>query len=98
MKQLIGDPKTSYAKKDPSLVKKIVEDILSESVEARVNRLNLNFFDEVSILKNSQNLISNEIEAENVEIIIYQEEEKEKFDPKSKAKFSRPYKPAVYLE
>jgi len=98
MKQLIKDPETSFAKKDPSLVKKIVEDILSESVEARVNRLNLNSFDEVSIIKNSQNLISNEIEAENVKIIIYHEEEKEKFDPKSKAKFSRPYKPALYLE
>ena len=79
MKQLIEDPETSYAKKDPSLVKKIVEDILSESVEARANRLNLNSFDEVSIIKNSQNLISNEIEAENVKIIIYHEEEKEKF-------------------
>jgi leucyl-tRNA synthetase len=97
MKQLIKDPETSYAKKDPSLVKKIVEDILSESAEARVNRLNLNSFDEVSILKNSHDLIINEIEVENVKIIISREEQ-EKFDPKSKAKFSRPYKPAIYLE
>jgi leucyl-tRNA synthetase len=98
MKKLIEDPETSYAKKDPSFVKKIVEDILSESVESRINRLNLNSFDEISIIKDSQNLISKEIEVENVQIVIYSEEEKEKFDPKSKSKFSRPYKPAIYLE
>ncbi|HSF00080.1 MAG TPA: leucine--tRNA ligase, partial [Nitrososphaeraceae archaeon] len=71
MKKLIEDPETSYAKKDPSFVKKIVEDILSESVESRINRLNLNSFDEISIIKDSQNLISKEIEVENVQIVIY---------------------------
>ena len=98
MKKLIEDPETSYAKKDPSFVKKIAEDILSESVESRINRINLNSFDEISIIKDSQNLITNEIGLENVQIVIYPEEEKVKFDPKSKSKFSRPYKPAIYLE
>src|SRR5215203_1517806 len=98
MKKLIQDPETSYAKKDPSFVKKTVEDILSESVESRSNRLNLNSLDEISIIKDSENLISNEIEFENIRIIVYSEEEKEKFDPKSKSRFSRPYKPAIYLE
>jgi leucyl-tRNA synthetase len=98
MKKLIEDPETSYAKKDPSFVKKIVEDILSETVESRINRFNLNSFDETSIIKDSQNLISNEIEVKNVQITIYSEEEKEKYDPKLKSKFSRPYKPAIYLE
>jgi leucyl-tRNA synthetase len=98
MKKLIQDPETSYAKKDPSFVKKTVEDILSESVESRNNRLNWNSLDEISIIKDSENLISNEIEFENIRIIVYSEEEKEKFDPKSKSRFSRPYKPAIYLE
>ena len=98
MKKLIEDPETSYAKKDPSFVKKIVEDILSESVESRINRLNLNSFDEISIIKDSQTLIANEIEVKNVQIIIYSEEEKEKYDPKLKSKFARPFKPAIYLE
>lgn len=98
MKKLIQDPETSYAKKDPSFVKKTVEDILSESVEARNNRLNLNSLDEISIIKDSEKLISNEIEFENIRINVYSEEEKDKFDPKSKSRFSRPYKPAIYLE
>src|ERR671911_2685118 len=98
MKKLIQDPETSYAKKDPSFVKKTVEDILSESVESRNNRLNWNSLDEISIIKDSENLISNEIELENIRIIVYSEEDKEKFDPKSKSRFSRPYKPAIYLE
>jgi len=98
MKKLIQDPETSYAKKDPSFVKKTVEDILSESVESRNNRLNWTSLDEISIIKDSENLISNEIEFENIRIIVYSEEEKEKFDPKSKSRFSRPYKPAIYLE
>ena len=98
MKKLIQDPETSYAKEDPAFVKKTVEDILSESVESRSNRLNLNSLDEISIIKDSEKLISNEIEFENIRIIVYSEEEKEKFDPKSKSRFSRPYKPAIYLE
>lgn len=98
MKKLIQDPETSYAKTDPSFVKKTVEDILSESVESRNNRLNLNSLDEISIIKDSENLISNEIEFENIRINVYSEEEKDKFDPKSKSRFSRPYKPAIYLE
>ena len=98
MKELIQDPETSFAKKDPSFVKKTVEDILSESIESRNNRLKLNSFDEISIIKDSHNLISNEIESENIPIFIYSEEEKEKFDRKSKSRFSRPYKPAIYLE
>jgi leucyl-tRNA synthetase len=98
MKKLIQDPETSYAKTDPSFVKKTVEDILSESVESRNNRLNLNSLDEISIIKDSENLISNEIEFENIQINVYSEEEKDKFDPKSKSRFSRPYKPAIYLE
>ncbi len=98
MKKLIQDPETSYAKKDPSFVKKTVEDILSESVEARNNRVNLNSLDEISIIKDSEKLISNEIEFENIRINVYSEEEKDKFDPKSKSRFSRPYKPAIYLE
>jgi len=98
MKKLIQDPETSYAKTNPSFVKKTVEDILSESVESRNNRLNLNSLDEISIIKDSENLISNEIEFENIRINVYSEEEKDKFDPKSKSRFSRPYKPAIYLE
>jgi leucyl-tRNA synthetase len=98
MKKLIQDPETSYAKTDPSFVKKTVEDILSESVESRNNRLNLNSLDEISIIKDSENLISNELEFENIQINVYSEEEKDKFDPKSKSRFSRPYKPAIYLE
>ena len=58
------------------LLLKIIEDILSESVESRINRLNLNSFDEISIIKDSQNLISNEIEVENVQIVIYQKKKK----------------------
>jgi leucyl-tRNA synthetase len=98
MKKLIQEPESSYAKKDPSFVKKTIEDILSEPVESRSNRLNLNSLDEISIIKDSENLISKEIECENIQIIVYSEEEKEKYDPKSKSRFSRPYKPAIYLE
>jgi hypothetical protein len=56
MKKLIEDPETSYAKKDPSFVKKIVEDILSESVIKNWPD-KLNSFDEI-YNKRSQNLIS----------------------------------------
>jgi leucyl-tRNA synthetase len=96
MKQLIANPETSKAKTDPKMVQKMMEDILSTPLEARGRRLKLSEFDEIAAISDATSLLSSEIN--NAQIVVYSEEDQAKYDPKSKSKFARPFKPAVYME
>src|SRR5918912_3558611 len=108
MKQLVNNPETSVnSKSNPNLIRKMVEDILSDSVETRNRRLKLkDDFDEKFPLHDANRLLSLESGNPQAQVIIYCEEVTEdddtnlskKYDPKSKAKFARPFKPAIYIE
>ena len=100
IKKLIEDPNTNEAKKSPSLVKKIIEDILSESPESRSNLMNIHSFNESYVIEDCKKLLANEITTNNksVKIIVYSEDDQNIYDPKERSKFSRPFKPAIYLE
>jgi leucyl-tRNA synthetase len=98
MKQLIKDPETINAKNNSSMVRKMIEDILSDPIEARNRRLLLENFDERVPIEDARNLLSLESGTEDAEILVYSEDDNQsKYDPKSKAKFARPFKPAIYL-
>ena len=96
MKQLISNPETTKAKTDPKLVQKMMEDILSSPLEARNRRLELTEFNEVTAIQDAQSLLSDEIN--KAQIAVYSEEDSTKYDPKSRAKSARPFKPAIYIE
>jgi leucyl-tRNA synthetase len=96
MKQLIANPETAKAKNDPKMVQKMIEDILSAPLEARNRRLKLTGFNEVTTIQDAQSLLSDEIN--KAEIIVYSEEDPTKYDPKSRAKSARPFKPAIYIQ
>jgi leucyl-tRNA synthetase len=96
MKQLIVNPETAKAKTDPKLVQKMMEDILSAPLEARSRRLKLTEFDEITAIYDAQSLVSAEIN--KAQIVVYSEEDSIKYDPKSRAKSARPFKPAIYIE
>jgi leucyl-tRNA synthetase len=96
MKQLIANPETSKAKTDPKLVQKMMEDILSTPLEARNRRLKLADLDEISAIQDAATLLSAEVN--KAQIVVYSEEDAAKYDPKAKANFARPFKPAVYME
>jgi leucyl-tRNA synthetase len=110
MKQLVKDSDTaSKAKNDPVLIRKMIEDILSDPIEARNRRLKLAAdFDEIFPLNDAKGLLSLESGNPQALIIICSGEERQsgengdnsptKHDPKSKAKFARPFKPAIYIE
>ena len=98
MKQLIKDPETAKAKNDPKLIRNIVEDILSDPIEARNRRLKLTVFDEIFPLKDAKMLLSIESGNAQAEIILHSEDDAQKYDPKEKSKYSRPFKPAIYIE
>jgi leucyl-tRNA synthetase len=96
MKQLIANPETDKAKTDPKLVQKMMEDILSAPLEARNRRLKLAEFNEIAAIHDAQSLLSAEIN--KAQIVVYSEEDSTKYDPKSRAKSARPFKPAIYIE
>lgn len=96
MKQLIANPETSKAKTDPKMVQKMMEDILSTPVEARNRRLKLAEFDEIAAIKDAASLLSADVN--KAQILVFSEEDPAKYDPKSKSKSARPFKPAIYME
>jgi leucyl-tRNA synthetase len=96
MKQLIANPETANAKTDPKMVQKMVEDILSTPLEARTRRLKLAGFAEVVAIQDASLLLSAEMN--EAQIAVHSEEDQAKYDPKSKSKSARPFKPAVYME
>ncbi len=96
MKQLIANPETARVKTDPKLVQKMMEDILSSPLEARSRRLKMTAFAEDDVIRDGASLLSSE--TNKSEVVVFSEEDSAKYDPKAKAKFARPFKPAVYME
>jgi leucyl-tRNA synthetase len=96
MKQLLANSETAKAKTDPKMVQKMMEDILAAPLEARNRRLQLAGFNEAAAIQDAASLLSAEVN--KAQIVVYSEENAAKYDPKSKSKSARPFKPAVYME
>jgi leucyl-tRNA synthetase len=99
MRALGENSEISQARSDVKLVKKIMEDVLSIPAERRSLKLNIKNLDELMAIEDAASLISSELGDLNLEISVFSEDEEEakKNDPKSKARSSRPFKPAIYL-
>lgn len=99
MKQLVKDDQVKdLVKGNPDFVKKLIDDILSESVEIRERRMKIDSFDEKIPLVDGKSLLVSEIGQNGLEVNIYSEDDNDKYDPKQKSKFARPFKPAIYIE
>lgn len=99
MKEFVNDNEVKdLVKRTPDLVKKIIEDILSESVDVRERRMKIDSFDEKIPLEDGKSLLVSEVGNNQLELYIYSEDDNDKYDPKQKSKFARPYKPAIYIE
>ena len=96
IKSLIANKETEEIKKDPDFVKKILNDILSESIELRKGKMDIEQIDENQIISSElTSLVKNDY---NVELSVFSESDSEKYDPKNKAKTARPFKPAILIE
>ena len=96
IKSLIANKETEQIKKDPDFVKKTLNDILSEPVELRKGRMNIEQIDEKQIISSElSSLVKNDYD---VELSVFSESDSEKYDPKNKAKAARPFKPAILIE
>jgi leucyl-tRNA synthetase len=99
MKEFVNDNDVKdLVKRNPDLVKKMIDDILSESLEVRERRMNIDSFNELIPLQDSISLLISETGNDQLKVGIYSEDNNDKYDPKQKSKFARPYKPAIYIE
>ncbi|WP_458742798.1 leucine--tRNA ligase [Candidatus Nitrosocosmicus sp. T] len=103
MKSLLSDSSISLenknlVKNNTDFIKKINEDILSLSPLEQERRTNIGLFDEYTALIDGTGLISLEFGIKDTDIKIYYEDDPDIYDPKNKARFSRPFKPAIYIE
>jgi leucyl-tRNA synthetase len=99
MKEFVIDNEVKdLVKRNPDLVKKMIDDILSESLEVRERRMNIDSFNELIPLQDSISLLISETGNDQLKVSIYSEDNNDKYDPKQKSKFARPYKPAIYIE
>ncbi len=80
---------TKKIKENMSMVKKMIDGILSDTPASRLRKLSIGMLDEVSILNDAKVLLEQELHAS---ILVSRE------DIYSKKKGALPYKPAVYLE
>jgi leucyl-tRNA synthetase len=76
-----------------------MEDVLSIPAERRSVKLNIKFLSELLAIEDAAPLISSELGNVNIEISVFSEDEEnvKKNDPQSRARLSRPFKPALYL-
>jgi leucyl-tRNA synthetase len=99
MKEFVNDNEIKdFVKQNPDLVKKIIDDILSESVEVRRRRTKIDSFDELIPLQDARSLLISEFGNDQVEVNIFSEDSSDKYDPKQKSKYARPFKPAIFIE
>ena len=99
IKILVRDPEAAVVKNNLNIVRKMVEDILSEPIETRKRRLQIGNFSERSTIEDAESLIRLESDNLDAKISVYFEDESDvsSFDPKLRAKTARPFKPAIYL-
>ncbi len=95
IKSLIADKDTENIKKDPDFVKKTVNDILSEPVESRESKARSGLVEEKKILLEIDSLVQKEF---GVGVEVFSESDPQKYDPKNRAKTTRPFKPAILIE
>jgi leucyl-tRNA synthetase len=95
MKELIANPETADIKKNPDFVQKTIKDILSEPTEIRKTKLESKI-DEKKLV--SDEFISIARQDFGVEVSVFAEDDSEIYDPKGKARHTRPFKPAILIE
>lgn len=87
-----------FVKSNPDFIRKTIDDILSLTPSQQNRRLINSAFDELETRQDLIFMITRYIGTPREKIFIYREDEENIIDTNKKARFSRPYKPAIYLK
>jgi leucyl-tRNA synthetase len=96
MKELMNNPQLRKHGKDVSaFMRKIVEDVKKMPMDLVKRRLVIDEMEENQVLLDAQAFFANEFHAE---IDVYSEDASNRYDPKHRAGFALPYRPAIFVE
>jgi leucyl-tRNA synthetase len=87
--------KPSSPKDLPKFASKIIKQARTMPPELRKRRIQLGELDEHGALVEAQKFFAKELKTE---VEVHGEEDKELYDPKGRAKFAEPYRPAIFIE
>lgn len=96
MKRLIADPELKkYAKQISAFVQKIMAEVSKMPADLIRNHLDIGVLNETEIITEAKNFYEREF---NAEIDVLMEGDLKCYDPKNRARFAEPYRPAIYVE
>jgi len=96
MKELLQDPELkTKAKETADFTNRIIEEVNQTPTEEKQKLIKIGQINENQILKEAENFLKSEL---NADVIIFEENSPERYDPKNKANLARPMRPAIYVE
>jgi len=94
IKDMIG-AKTPAPKDLPKYTAKVTKQARTMPPDMRARRIRVGELDEKEVLMEATSFLAREVRAE---VEVYSEDDADLYDPKEKAKFAEPYRPAIYVE
>ncbi|UCG45772.1 MAG: leucine--tRNA ligase, partial [Candidatus Bathyarchaeota archaeon] len=96
MKELMIDPRMKQmAKAAATFIRQTLEEIGQIPIDMRQRRLSAGMIDEAKAMNEARSFLERELGAD---VSAYREEELGYPDPKKRARFAKPYRPAIYIE
>jgi len=96
MKELMKDSDMKkVAKQLAKFVNQIVDEVNRMPTERKQRQLKAGALDESQALTEAQGFMRHEF---NAEVVIYNEEDSQRYDPKNRAQLAKPYRPAIFIE
>jgi hypothetical protein len=92
---MVEDSLRKHGKEVARILQKFAEEITKMAGEMRKTKTAVGVLDEYSALKSAEKFYKKEL---NAEVVIFSEEDDKKIDPKNRAHFAMPYRPAIYIE
>ncbi len=96
MKELAADPALKpHLKETAAMVPRIIKALNKVSAERKSNLLSIRSIDEKAILQSAVNFFKDRF---NAEVLIFSDDDRDRFDPRQRAAMALPNQPAIYIE
>jgi len=95
IKSVISEVGRTKAKEVSNFILKMIEERSKLPKELATKRQSLGRLDELEVLRNASGFYNAEFRAV---VEVFSEDDNTAYDPKGKSKFSKPYRPGIFLE
>jgi leucyl-tRNA synthetase len=96
MKELMAKPELrAEAEKVSKFTVQITDDLNRMAEERKKRLVQVQLMDEVQALEEAKDFLAKQL---NAEVNVYDEEDAERYDPRSRAQVAKPGRPAIFIE